>query len=315
MKIPSWDEYKINNQKSQSFISLFEDANVKSSYNFPVMYEEKMMGYFCIEFTGAEFHMSNEDINRIRNICTQTGIALYHADLYVKAKESMHSKEEFIANISNEFKVPLSFIVEYSELLAKTELERSKELVYLNGITKSSRQLLELTDDIIDISEIESDIFKLHYEHIDSSVLIKEVINSVQARAENKDINIDLITAVANINADKRMLTKILYILLNNSIKFTRGHGNISVKTELEDANLIVSIDGTKTAMSQENQDNFFSDFKDLDTVYISSEQASGLGLSIAKKLVELHNGSIHIESISDNGSRFWFSLPKASRE
>lgn len=84
LKILRWDEYIKENPKSQGFISRFEDANVKSSYNFPVIYQEKMMGYFCIEFTKKVFKLSDEDIINIRSICAQAGIALYHAELFIQ---------------------------------------------------------------------------------------------------------------------------------------------------------------------------------------------------------------------------------------
>ncbi len=82
--------------KVKDFMSRFEDANVKSSYNLPVLYQEKIIGYFCIEFSGIDCkELPDEDINRLRSICAQAGIALYHSELYVNAIESAKSKEDF----------------------------------------------------------------------------------------------------------------------------------------------------------------------------------------------------------------------------
>ncbi len=149
-KIYNWDEYIKNNPKNNEFIALFEDANVKSSYNFPVLYQEKIMGYFCIEFTKNVTILSEEDINRIRSICTQAGIAIYHAELYMKAQQNMFSKQKFISEFSQKIKEPISNIIDTSNILLenKNGLEYSIQVEYLNNILDSCNQLIELTQGI-----------------------------------------------------------------------------------------------------------------------------------------------------------------------
>ena len=312
LKILSWDEYIKDKPKTDVLITRFENANVKSSYNLPVLYQGQIMGYFCIEFTHAVCKLSDEDINRIRNICVQAGIALYHADLLINAQEATRSKAEFIANISNEFKIPLNFIIEFSETLSKYEFERSKEIEYLNYINKNGKQLLALTDDIIDISEIESEKFILHYEHFDSEELIREVVSSMQLTADNKNINIDINLSKVNINADRKMLARIIHIILSNAIRFTQVQGNIIIKSELDGDNLVVFVEDTGISTPSDNRDMIFEEVKQVDTSLTKRQQGAGLGLSIAKKLVELHQGTIHVEAVGNKGSRFWFVLPKA---
>lgn len=153
LKIPDWSEYIAQNQKSQEFISLFEDANVKSSYNFPVLYQDKTMGYFCVEFTQKVNRLSEEDINRIRSMCTQSGIALYQAELYQKVQESDRVKGEFITNISNKFREPLNNIIEFSAILPKESVDCKKQTEYLNTINETGKKLLDFTNYIQRVSE------------------------------------------------------------------------------------------------------------------------------------------------------------------
>jgi len=153
LKIPEWNEYLTQNQKSQEFISLFEDANVKSSYNFPVLYQDKTMGYFCVEFTHKVNRLSEEDINRIRSMCTQSGIALYQAELYQKVQESDRVKGEFITNISNKFREPLNNIIEFSAILPKASIDCEKQTEYLNTINETGKKLLDFTNYIQRVSE------------------------------------------------------------------------------------------------------------------------------------------------------------------
>ena len=155
--IYNWDEYIKNNNKGQGFIDLFANSNVKSSYNFPVMYQQKIMGFFCIEFTHVVNKLSDEDINRIRNICTQAGIALYHSDLYQKAQKNAQTHAEFLTRLSNELKDPLNMIIEFSELLSKSDLERDEEIEHLNHIYENAKKLRYLLDNTIENAHTQID--------------------------------------------------------------------------------------------------------------------------------------------------------------
>lgn len=149
IKIINFDEYiKENPKMSKELISRYVDFDVKSSYNFPVLHQNDIMGYFCIEFTSRICELSDEDINRIRSICTQAGIALYHAELYLQAQQCALSKESSISEISNQIKKPVNEILDLSMRLSKTEFERKAQLEYVNTIISSCNQLLALTKSI-----------------------------------------------------------------------------------------------------------------------------------------------------------------------
>lgn len=150
LKISSFDEYIQQNIKRKEFIDLFVSSNVKSSYSFPVLYQERIMGFFSIEFTQQEVKLNDEDINRIRNICTQAGIALYHSSLYLEAQKSIQAHANFVNKLSNELKEPLNLIVEFSDTLSHEKLQRNDELKHLNNINDCAKKLLYLLDDIKD---------------------------------------------------------------------------------------------------------------------------------------------------------------------
>lgn len=149
INIFNWDEYINKNKKGQDFINFFESANIQSSYNFPVLYQQSIMGFFCIDFMGKVHELSDEDINRIRSICTQAGIALYHADLYEKAQKCYISQENTLTKFSDEIKDPIRNILDKSSVLHDNEFERSVQIDYLNSIIISCNKLLDLTKDIL----------------------------------------------------------------------------------------------------------------------------------------------------------------------
>lgn len=153
IKITNFDEYiKENPNINEKLISRYVDFDVKSSYNFPVLHENDILGYFCIEFTTKIFKLNDEDINRIRNICTQAGIALYHAELYLQSQQCALSKESSISELSEQIKKPANEILDLSMRLSKNEFERKAQIEYLNTIIYSCNQLLELTKNISDDS-------------------------------------------------------------------------------------------------------------------------------------------------------------------
>ena len=155
--IYDWEEYIQKNSKSKEFMTFFEGANSKSSYCIPVIYQQKLLGCFCIEFTEKVCKLSNEDINSIRNMCTQAGVALYHAELYKKAQDLAQSKTEFITKMSHNLKTPLNEITGFSEILSKSEIHHDKLIEYLDGVYSSAKQVLDLTTYIINISKQESE--------------------------------------------------------------------------------------------------------------------------------------------------------------
>lgn len=143
-----WDEYIQHNSKGQGFIDFFEHNNIKSSYNFPIIYQQNIMGFFCIDFMNESRRLSDEDISRLRNMCTQAGVALYHAALYEKAQECFQSREPFSTKFLEQIKNTANEILNKSMLLSQDEFERTVQVEYLNTIINACHQLLELTKNI-----------------------------------------------------------------------------------------------------------------------------------------------------------------------
>lgn len=148
LKIFEWEEYKAMNPKGEGFIKLFEDANVKSSYNFPVLYQDIIMGYFCIEFTKEVHRLSDEDIGRIRSMCSQAGIALYHAKIFTQAQELANMRNICVLKFTNAIDELFESTSKLSEELAKPGIQCENCTLYLNYlkeiITKNSNFINEI---------------------------------------------------------------------------------------------------------------------------------------------------------------------------
>lgn len=146
--IHNWEEYIKAHPQNEEFLELYKDANIKSGYKFPVMYENKLMGFFCVDFTDKYVELSDEDINRIRNICTQAGIALYQAEMYEEAQKAISLNQDFLTKISDKIKEPVNKIINDSRDLSEAHLELNGQKTYMDKILESCNQLLNLTNDI-----------------------------------------------------------------------------------------------------------------------------------------------------------------------
>lgn len=146
--IYNWSEYLPSNARSQNFINLFERRGAKSSYSFPVMYQQQLIGFFSIGFVKNVRRLSDEDINRVRSICTQAGIALYHAHLYEEAQKSVQKHDEFVHKLSNELNGPLNLIIDFSSMKSEHEVECVEEVEHLNKINANAQKLLYFMEDI-----------------------------------------------------------------------------------------------------------------------------------------------------------------------
>lgn len=133
-------------------MELYKNANIKSAYKFPVIYEGHLLGFFCLDYTHDFVELPEKDISRVRSICTQAGIALYQAELYEEAQKALQSKGELIKKVKTGIEEPVDNILKTSKTLSEQELEHNKQQAYLNNIINSCHQLIELTKDISDIT-------------------------------------------------------------------------------------------------------------------------------------------------------------------
>lgn len=305
------NDYRLHGTKAEAFLNKY---GIQSMIGMPILHANTFLGFLVMNFINEPKSITEEDINLVKIVANQAAIALYQSKLYIQAQEASRAKSEFIANMSHEIKTPLNIIIGFSEILSDSQIEPRKQIEYLKNINKSGKHLLNLTNDIISISKIESGNFKLNYENFSSEQIIWDVVESIKLIAKDKDIYIEMDTENISINADKKMLTQVLYNLIINAIKFTPEGGNIKIKSGLDNDNLIVSIIDNGIGINQIDQKIIFEKFKQVDSSVERMQQGAGLGLAITKKLIELHNGSIHLESSADKGSRFWFVLPNAHK-
>lgn len=233
-----------------------------------------------------------------------------------RAEQESRYKSQFLANMSHEFRTPLNAIIGFSELLSEQSMgslnERQKEFV--GYVMQGGRHLLALINDILDLSRVEAGRLQLTCDWIAPEDLIEEVRQMVTPMADKHGISLVLTSSgsLPKIYADHVRLKQILYNLLSNGIKFNHRHGRVSLDV-FEEADLICwSISDTGVGIREDDLSRLFREFERLEHRGPQPE-GTGLGLALTKRLVELHGGSIHVESLAGQGSTFTVRLPRKS--
>lgn len=287
----------------------------------PILAGEDILGE--IEFEEPERAWSEEDRQLVEEIARQLGLALQDArshQLTQHALEEMREadqlKSQFLANMSHELRTPLNSIIGFSKVILKgidgpvTDTQRED----LTAIYNAGQHLLGLISDMLDISRIEAGKLDLSFEDVNVTEIMEGVMTTAIGLVKDKPI--ELITDVPDdlptITADRMRVRQVLLNLVSNAAKFTEeGQIAVSARHVTEpDPEILVAVADTGIGISEEDVEKLFEPFSQVDPSPTRKSGGSGLGLSIARHLVELHGGRIWVESTLGEGSTFAFTLP-----
>ncbi len=240
--------------------------------------------------------------------------ALRNANL--ELARAMRMKDEFLASMSHELRTPLNGILGLSEALQLDVYGplNEKQKSTLGHVEDSGRHLLELINDILDVSKIEAGKFELEMLPCSLGDICQSSIHLTKGMAGKKhqNVNFTMNPASININADARRLKQVLVNLLSNAVKFTPENGSLGLEVTKSETNHIVyiSVWDNGIGISSEDIKKLFQPFVQLDSSLSRQQTGTGLGLTLVQRLVEMHGGSIEIQSVPGQGSRFTVALP-----
>jgi signal transduction histidine kinase/ActR/RegA family two-component response regulator len=301
---------------------LFDDG-WRSLVAAPMLREGKILGSLIVrrKRTG-EF--TEETLDLLEAFANQSALALQNAQLYRELREqslelelASGHKSEFLASMSHELRTPLNAVLGFSEVLLERMFgeinDRQEE--YLRDIHGSGTHLLELLNEILDLSKIEAGRMELEYSSFELRSLLEDAASMIRQRALAQGITLNVACAddVGLIHSDELRLKQVVLNLMTNAVKFTGDGGSVAVRAERRGAEIDITVTDSGIGVPESDRERIFESFQQGGRGS-SREEGTGLGLTLSRRIVELLGGRMWLESEVGVGSTFGFSLPERDR-
>ncbi|MGJ7507205.1 ATP-binding protein [Variovorax sp. GT1P44] len=273
---------------------------------------------------------SNAEVRLVETFADQAVIAIQNARLFQEIEDKSRQleianqhKSEFLANMSHELRTPLNAIIGFSEVLTERMFGEvnDKQMEYLQDIHSSGQHLLTLINDVLDLSKIEAGRMELDLSCFDLGLLLDNALTLVRERAQRNGLSMSLEVG-EGLNewvADARKVKQVVVNLLSNAVKFTPSGGSVRLAARRigQDGQPVaqVSVADTGVGIAPEDQALVFDEFRQAGGDYLRKAEGTGLGLSLAKRFVELHGGTLGVDSRLGEGATFTFTLPLLTLE
>lgn len=285
----------------------------------PLLVNNNSIGAIVVQSYTNENAYTENDVQLLEFVADQINTTIQRKkaenelkNALIKAQESDKLKSSFLANMSHEIRTPMNGIIGFSELFLESNLSDTERQKYAKIVINSSKQLLSIVNDILDISKIEAGAVQLHYESSNLNILLDDLHNFYKPKALENNLELKYIKGLgdldSNIEIDKTKLNQILTNLLSNAFKFT-DEGSIEFGYQLLENNLQFYVKDTGIGIEKNIQDKIFDRFVQANIDLRKKLQGTGLGLAISKKFIELFKGEIWLDS-NNNGTTIYFTIP-----
>ncbi|MGE5814783.1 MAG: ATP-binding protein, partial [Acidobacteriota bacterium] len=269
----------------------------------------------AITFVSAESHrrFTNADLRFAETVADRAAVAIENAWAFEDARTANRLKDEFLAMLSHELRTPLNAMLGYTRMLQTGAVPDDRRESALSVIERNGTMLSQILEDLLDVSRIVSGKMRLEVRPVDVRQVITDAIGTVRPAAEAKGISVSahLETAALALNADRDRLQQVLWNLLNNAVKFTPSGGTITVNAQAGADGIEISVADTGRGIPATLLPHVFERFMQGDTRLGREHRGLGLGLSIARNIVEMHGGTISADSEGEGkGAVFRVNLP-----
>jgi two-component system sensor histidine kinase/response regulator len=321
-------------------IALLYQHQVTAQMVMPLLVQNQLWG-LLIAHRCQPHPWEQREIEFLDHITDHLGIAIHQAELYQQLQAQKHTledqvnqrtqelqaalveiqtanqvKNEFLSTISHELRTPLTCVIGMSATLMRWSLGplNDKQRDYLQTIHDSGEHLLDLINDILDFSQAESGKATLELSEFSLSALVQNVAQMLREQAEQDEITLRVMLKILperdRFVADSRRVKQILFSLLSNAIKFTQAGGDVTLRVWLEANAAVFQVEDNGIGIPAHQQPLLFQKFQQLDTSYRRAYDGAGLGLALAKQMVDMHRGWIEVNSTEGQGSTFTVEIP-----
>ena len=289
------------------------ELGLKSYMIVPLIVRGHTLGVITFVIAETERRYTEADLAFAEALARRAAMAVDNARLYGEAEQANRLKDEFLATLSHELRTPLTSILGWSRLLRDGGLDELDEGRALEAIERNALSQKQLIDDILDVSRIITGKLHINRQSVTLVPVIEAAVDSIRPAAEAKhiEIRLDLASRAGMVSGDPDRLQQVIWNLLSNAVKFTPEHGRVEVRLERSGSSAQIEVSDTGRGISREFLPHVFDRFRQADQTTTRSHGGLGLGLSVARHLVELHGGTVKVESGGEGqGATFTVNLP-----
>ncbi|GHO95765.1 hypothetical protein KSF_058130 [Reticulibacter mediterranei] len=314
----------IYEERQESWARLALDSGYRSAIAVPLMLQEQAIGAFIL-YSDSTYPVSSRDTFLLSTAAIQTAMAIQNAILFAEVKEknealqrANHLKSQFLANVTHELRTPLHSIISYGALILEGFVDgelTSEQEEHIQFMVRRAEDLSHLVDDMLDLSKIEADRIEVKLERLDLAHSLTEVVNQLKPLANNKGLylTLEMEDGTLDVMADGHRLRQVAINLVSNAIKFTEKGGVTIRCNQIKQGEMVnISVSDTGIGISPAALGYIFEAFRQADGSTTRQFGGTGLGLTIARKLIELQGGEVAVESAPGQGTTFSFTLPIA---
>jgi two-component system sensor histidine kinase/response regulator len=339
---------------SPCLLKLMRRVQARAKLVVPIIVQKELWGLLIAHQCAGPRHWQDHEKTFMKRIAEHLAIAINQSRLYtqlqqqkqmleqrvvertqelgdalIAAQAASRAKTEFLAAMSHELRTPLTCVIGMAETLLRAmsqkpdtyTLQPQKQQEYLRIIKRSGEHLLELINDILDVSQVEAGKTILNITHFSLSQLAHQSLQMLREKASSNGVDLVLDLRIESspnhtsseddfFSADRRRIYQILLNLLSNAVKFTPAGGRVILRVWVENNYAIFQVEDTGIGIPASQHTLLFQKFQQLDSAYHRNYEGTGLGLALTKQLVELHGGTIEVESTVGVGSIFTVKLP-----
>ncbi len=299
--------------RDEELHGVIKELGLKSYMGVPLEVHGKVLG--VLTFIGAESgrRYTPHDLIVAEDLAHRAAVAVENARLYSELKEADDRKDRFLATLAHELRNPLA-PMRYSLDIAK-DANADPEFIprALDIMERQLGQLVRLVDDLLDVSRITQDKLELRRSTIELDSVIRQAVETIRPLAESKSVNvaIDLPEAPIYLNADPTRIAQVFTNLLNNACKFTGTAGNVLLSARADGKEVVVSVKDDGVGISEAQLPRVFDMFAQLDETFEGTKGGLGIGLTLVRRLAEMHGGTVSVTSKGlKMGSEFFVRLP-----
>jgi two-component system, cell cycle sensor histidine kinase PleC len=303
-----WLQINERRTKDGGFVSVGTDITALKHQEESLLKSEKTL-MVAVRDLQRERQTAEEQSQRLAELADK------YASEKTRAESANRSKSEFLANMSHELRTPLNAIIGFSEIMTSEffgPLGAAKYSEYAADIRKSGQFLLDVINDILDMSKIEAGRTELELSEVSLANIVDDVMRLIGPRAAESGIAVrhDL-RKTERFTADRRALKQVIINLMSNAVKFTSEGGVITLKAESDAQNVTLAIIDTGIGIPQRDIEKLGRPFEQVENQFTKSRGGSGLGLAISRSLIELHGGTLSIQSVVGKGTTVKVTLPR----